>query len=87
MYALLSLSHLNAEAKRIFSIVMDVKNKKRNRMNIETLNAICKIGSTFQAKNIDCCNFDVDSRHLELYNSKNLYFFSTSDINAMDTDT
>lgn len=86
VYALLSLPHSNAEAERIFSIVTDVKNKKRNRMNIETLNAICKIRSTFQAKNIDCCNFDVDSRHLELHNYKNLYFSSTSDIDAMDTD-
>lgn len=82
VYAILSLPHSNAEAERIFSIVTDVKNKKRNRMNIETLNAICKIRSTFQAKNIDCCNFQVDSRHLELHNNENLYLSSASD--AMD---
>lgn len=73
VYAALSLPHSNAEAERIFSIVTDVKNKKRNRLNIETLNAICKTRSSFQAQHIDCRNFKVDSRHLELHNSSNLY--------------
>lgn len=33
VYAILSLSHSNAEAKPIFSIVTDVKNKKRNQIS------------------------------------------------------
>jgi len=76
VHAIFSLPHSNAEAERIFSIVTDVKNKKRNRMNIENLNAICKIRSSFQAQNIDCRTFQVDTRHLELHNSSNLYFNS-----------
>lgn len=71
--AIFSLPHSNAEAERIFSIVTDVKNKKRNRMNITTLNAICNLRSSFQAKNVDCRSFQVDDRHLELHNKKNLY--------------
>jgi len=55
--AILSLPHSNADAERIFSIVTDVKNKKRNRMNIENLNAICKIRSNFQAQNITLSHF------------------------------
>jgi len=60
--AILSLPHSNADAERIFSIVTDVKNKKRNRMNIENLNAICKIRSNFQAQNIHCHTFQIDRR-------------------------
>ncbi|KYN50011.1 hypothetical protein ALC62_00038, partial [Cyphomyrmex costatus] len=65
--------HSNAEAERIFSIVTDVKNKKRNRIDVTSLDAICKVRSSFQANNIDCRTFQVDSTHLELHNSKNLF--------------
>jgi len=75
--AVLSFPHSNAEAERIFSIVTDVKNKKRNRLSIETISAICIARSSFQAHNIQCMNFEPDSRHLELHNPQNLY--ATSD--------
>jgi len=42
-------------------------------MNIDTLNAMCKIRSAFQARNIDCRTFQMDERHLELHNYINLY--------------
>ncbi|KYN17407.1 hypothetical protein ALC57_10308 [Trachymyrmex cornetzi] len=63
----------NAEAERIFSFVGDVKNKKRNHLGNDTLSAICLTRSSFQADNINCVNFEIDSRHLELHNSANLY--------------
>lgn len=69
----LSFPHSNAEAERIFSIVTDVKNKKRNRISNDTLSAICIIRSSFQDANINCTNFKVDARHLELHNTANLY--------------
>lgn len=59
--------------KEYFLLVTDVKNKKRNKMNIDNLNAICKICLSFQARNIDCRTFEIDSRHLELHNNSNLY--------------
>jgi len=68
----LSLPHSNAEAERIFSIVTDVKNKKRNRLSNDTVSAICVIRSSFQDANINCTNFQVDARHLELHTA-NLY--------------
>lgn len=74
----LSLPHSNAEAERIFSIVTDVKCKKRNRLANDTISAICKIRSSFQSENINCTNFTIDSRHLELHNAQNLY--SRSDV-------
>jgi hypothetical protein len=51
VYTVLSLPHSNAEAERIFSIVTDVKNKKRNRIDVNCLNAVCKVRSSFQANN------------------------------------
>ncbi|KAG7196540.1 hypothetical protein KM043_018562 [Ampulex compressa] len=41
--AALSLPHSNAEAERLFSIVTDVKNKKRNKMDAATLDAVHKV--------------------------------------------
>jgi len=73
VYAALSLPHSNAETERIFSIVSDVKNKKRNRINVTCLDLICKLRSNFQAHNLNYHNFQVDSRHLKLHNSQNLY--------------
>lgn len=67
----LSYSHSNAEAVRIFSIVTDIKNKKRNRLSNDTFSSICVIRSNFQSENVNCMNFEIDSRHLKLH--KNLY--------------
>lgn len=69
----LSFPHSNAEAERIFSIVTDVKNKKRNRLSNDTVSAICVVRSSFQAEGNNCINFEIDPRHLELHNAQNLY--------------
>lgn len=69
----LSFPHSNAEAERIFSIVSDVKNKKRHRLSNDTVSAICVVRSSFQTQGINCLNFEVESRHLELHNAQNLY--------------
>lgn len=45
--AVFSLPHSNAEAEQIFSIITEVKNKKRNRLFIETISAICIARSSF----------------------------------------
>lgn len=76
--AVLSLPHSNAESNRIFSIVRNVKNRKRNRISISNLNGICKFKSSFQTKNVDH-SFHVDARHLELHNSQNLYSVDSND--------
>jgi len=69
----LSFPHSNAEAERIFSMVTDIKNKKRNRLDSSTLSAMCIVRSSFQTENINCTNFETDSRHLELHTSQNLH--------------
>jgi len=42
--------------------------KKRNRLSIETMSAIYLIRSNFHAESINYINFEIDSKHLELYN-------------------
>nr|XP_012151330.1 PREDICTED: uncharacterized protein LOC105663900 [Megachile rotundata] len=70
---ILSLSHSNVEAERIFSIVTDVKNKKRNQLSNDMVSLICVVRSSFQTKTINCTNFEAGSRHFELHNTQNLY--------------
>lgn len=70
----LSLPHSNAEAERIFSIVTDVKNKKRNLLSNDTLNAVTVFRSSLQSKNLDCTNLKISKAHLNLHN-QNLYSF------------
>ena len=77
--SVLTFPHSNAEAERIFSIVTDVKNKKRNSLSDSITSAICTIRSSFQADNINCISFKVDDRHLELHNAQNLYSKHKSD--------
>lgn len=69
----LALPHSNAEAERVFSIVTDVKTKKRNRIRDKSLNSVVVIRSSFQDKNQNCISYKVEGRHLELHNYKNLY--------------
>lgn len=56
---ILTLPHSNAEAERIFSISTDVKNKKRNRIGSEVLNALCVVRSALQTNNGNCFEFNV----------------------------
>ncbi|XP_034256308.1 protein FAM200B-like [Thrips palmi] len=66
------LPHANADAERGFSIVTDVKTKKRNRMGAECLNSICVARSSFRSKGIDCVSFEVTPKHLSKHN-KDMY--------------
>lgn len=69
----LTLPHSNAESERIFSIVNEVKTKKRNKIGNDSLNAVAIIGSSFQDKEINCTTFKVRKDHINLHNSKYLY--------------
>lgn len=68
----LPLPHSNASAERIFSIVNDIKTKKRNRIGDNTLNAVTIIRSSFQDKNQTSADFKVTTAHLKLHN-ENMY--------------
>lgn len=68
----LSLPHSNASAEQIFSIVNDVKTKKRNRLGDNTLNAVTVIRSSFQDKKQTTVEFKVTNDHIALHN-QNIY--------------
>ncbi|KAL0104000.1 hypothetical protein PUN28_016984 [Cardiocondyla obscurior] len=68
-----SFPHSNAEAERIFSMINDIKSKKRNRLANNTPSALCVVRSSFQAEGTNCVNFEIHSRHLKLHNAQNLY--------------
>ncbi|XP_063990563.1 uncharacterized protein LOC135169455 [Diachasmimorpha longicaudata] len=70
---ILCLPHSNAEAERIFSIVTDVKPRKRNKLGTDCLKSICQIRSSNQCHKVDCTTFQVHQDHLDLHNSNNLY--------------
>ena len=63
------LPHANADAERVFSIVTDVRSKKRNRLGRETLNAICVSRVSFRSKGINCESFEVTQQHLRKHNN------------------
>lgn len=69
----LSLPHSNAEAERIFSVVTDMKTKKRNHLGDDTLNSVAVIRSAYGTKDINYLNLEVTKKHLTLHNSNNLY--------------
>lgn len=66
----ISLPHSNAETERVFSVVTDVKTKKRNKLSSEVLNSVAVI----RFSSSTCCqSFKVTEDHLKLMSSKNLY--------------
>lgn len=66
----MALPHSNAETERVFSVVTDVKTKKRNKISSEALNSVAVI----RFASNDCCqSFQVSDNHLKLMESHNLY--------------
>lgn len=59
-----TIPHSDAYMERIYSLIMEIKNEKRNRFSVETLNALCKIRSYYQEQNVNCQN-NVDSSQEE----------------------
>lgn len=66
----MSLPHSNAETERVFSVVTDVRTKKRNRIGSDALNAV----SLIRYSDKSCCqNFVITDEHIKLMKSNNLY--------------
>lgn len=70
---ILLLPHSNAESERIFSIVNDVKTKKRNRLGNDALNGVAVVRSAFQDSDTNCFSFPVTETHLKLFNKQQIY--------------
>lgn len=63
------MPHSNADSERIFSIVTDVKTAKRNRLGVESLNAVCVVRSSFRNKNVNSATFEVRKEHLDKHDT------------------
>jgi len=53
----LTLPHSNAETERIFSLMVDAKTKKRNRMGPELLDSLLFINSNMKSKDKNCIDW------------------------------
>ena len=78
-YALASLTNpvSNAVVERIFSQVIAIKMKLRNRMSVELLNALVRIRSKLHFEGKCCRDIIVTTQMLELFNSEQMYGAST----------
>ncbi|KAL6420215.1 hypothetical protein ACFW04_011775 [Cataglyphis niger] len=70
--AVRSLSNLNADPERMFSILTDVKTKKRNKFS-SSINAICVLKSALKTKKETILDMEIDEKHLSLMLSDILY--------------
>ncbi|XP_066600733.1 protein FAM200A-like [Prorops nasuta] len=67
-----SLPHSNAEAERCFSMLPDIKTKKRNRLVHDTLNATCVIKYALRTRNETPISMIITRKHLEIMKT-NMY--------------
>lgn len=68
-----SLPNSNSCPERSFSVVTDVKTKRRNGMGIETLNSVCVVRNHFKTIQKDNRTFEITAEHLRLVKGKNLW--------------
>lgn len=73
---LLVFPHSNAESERIFSMVTDIKRKKRNKLGTDSLNAMTFIRSAMNCKGQNCFSTPIKEEHLQLHN-ENMYSFKS----------
>jgi hypothetical protein len=71
----LTLPHSNAEAERMFSMVSDIKIKKRNRIGEETVNAMCVIRNALHQDKQTCVNYPIPDELLKKHTNKDIYLF------------
>lgn len=63
--ALLSLPHSSAAAERVFSQLFLIKDKKRNRLEVNTLNAIMSCKELLNG--VDCSKWNPSKKLLKSY--------------------
>lgn len=92
---ILTLTHGNADVERVFSIMTDVKSKKRNRLSPDTLSDILRVKIDLATKNKCCTSYAISESHFQKFNQF-MYQFKTKNEatrstapkeNVCDTDT
>lgn len=63
----------NADSERVFSMLTDIKTKKRNCLSSKVVNAICVLKSALKARGENALNIKIDTEHLSYMSSDKLY--------------
>lgn len=71
--AVRSLPNSNADPERTFSILTDLKSKKRNKLSAYSVNATCVIKSALKARGETAISMKVTDKHLSRMSSHILY--------------
>ncbi|XP_074096709.1 zinc finger protein 862-like [Cotesia typhae] len=71
--AVRALPHSNAAAERAFSLIPDIKTKKRNNLSPETLNSLCVIRSSSKSSHLTAVEMSIDKNLVGMMSSRNLY--------------
>lgn len=71
--AVRSLPNSNADPERMFSVLTDLKTKKRNKLSSSSINAICVLKSALKSRKETVLNMEIDEKHLSLMSSDKLY--------------
>lgn len=76
--SVLSLPHLNAEVKRVFSQMSVVKSKLRNWMSLQTLNSILYIWYGLNLSGEACYEHQLPDNVLQLFGTSAGYLFKSA---------
>lgn len=82
--SLLKLPHSNAEVERLFSKMNVIKTKLRNRMNLETLNAILTIRAGLKRHGKCCADFTLSPDSTMVAKIKTLETYVSEDDEDFD---
>lgn len=85
-----SLPNSNADSERMFSLLNNIKMKKRNKFSSASVNAICVFKSALKTRGETAINMTIDENHLSLMSSDKLYANATKqdkNILLYDADT
>ncbi|EFN74868.1 hypothetical protein EAG_04089, partial [Camponotus floridanus] len=61
-----SLPNSNADSERMFSLLNNLKTKKRNSFSSATVNAICVFKSALKTRGETAIKMKIDEKHLSL---------------------
>lgn len=71
--AVRSLPNSNADPERTFSILTDLKSKKRNKLSSTAVNATCVIKSALKSRGETAISMTINKQHLSRMLSEKLY--------------
>ena len=82
-----SLPHSNAAAERTFSLLTDILTKKRNRLSVDSINAIAVVQSAVQQQEKTARTVMISDDQLSRMSSENLYELPRKEMNALNLHT